>query len=73
VSKVQRDGAEIQIAGRTELGATVRVNDVVVKVKPDGSFEATVAVAVPSGMTTITIAATDAAGNTTTIVQTLQP
>jgi hypothetical protein len=71
VSKVQRDGNEIRIVGRTELGATVRVNDAVVKVKPDGSFEATVTV--PSSMTAIMIASTDAAGNTTSIVQTLQP
>jgi hypothetical protein len=71
VSKVQRDGDEIRIVGRTELGATVRVNDAVVTVKPDGSFEATVTA--PAGMTAITIAATDAAGNTTSIVQTLQP
>jgi hypothetical protein len=71
VSKVQRDGNEIRIVGRTELGATVRVNEAVVKVKPDGSFEAMVTVS--SSTMAITIASTDAAGNTTSIVQILQP
>jgi hypothetical protein len=70
VSKVERSGDQVRIAGRTELAATVRVNNQVVAVKPNGSFETTMTLS--SSAAVITITSTDPAGNTTKIEQTLK-
>jgi hypothetical protein len=70
VTRVQPTGGDVWIAGRTERAASVRVNGQAVEVKPDGTFET--AVKISAGLSSITIAATDLAGNTTVIVQTLR-
>jgi hypothetical protein len=70
VTRVQRSRIGIEIAGRTERAATVLVNGVRVDVRPDGTFKTTVIAA--DALSAITITATDPAGNTTTIVQTMQ-
>lgn len=52
----------IQIAGKTEAGATVRINSYQATVLADGTFEGTINASKP-GEIKITIVATDKAGN----------
>jgi glucodextranase-like protein len=58
------DGPDVTIEGTTEAGASVILNDHVLRPNPDGSFTDRLA-AVPAGPLTITIVATDKAGNET--------
>lgn len=69
ITRVDADGGKVFLAGRTERGASVRVNGQPIIVGPDGTFETTVNLV--GGLKAITISSTDPAGNTTSIVQTL--
>lgn len=53
--------SEVQVAGSTEPGATVTLNGAPVEVGPDGMFSA--AFTLRPGLNTLTVVATDAAGN----------
>jgi len=64
------NGSGTVISGRAEPGSSVTVNGVKTTVNPDGSWQATVAL--EQGANTVTISATDPAGNTTTETQTIQ-
>jgi hypothetical protein len=61
--KIQR--LPIVVAGKTEVGANLTVQGAVATVLADGSFEYSIASAT-DGPLTITVVASDAAGNTTT-------
>lgn len=63
-------GSNTVISGKAEPGSTVTVNGVKTTVGADGTWTATVALA--SGKNTVTVSATDPAGNTTTNTQTIQ-
>ncbi len=69
IRRVLRDGARLEITGRTEVGAQVQVNDTPVTVGPDGSFAFASDALVE--VTSVTITAVDAAGNRARIVHTL--
>lgn len=58
------DGPNIAVEGKAEPGATIAVNERAVVPSPDGSFST--AVTLPAGPQTITVVATDRAGNQTT-------
>jgi hypothetical protein len=61
--------AAATVAGATEVGATVTVNGNAVSVGSSGDFSTTFVLA--QGTNTITVVATDSAGNTATIVKTV--
>ncbi len=61
--------AALTVAGTTEAGATVTVNGVAATVQGGGAFTASITLA--SGANTITVVATDAAGNAATVVKTI--
>jgi hypothetical protein len=63
-------GSNTIVSGKAEPGSTVMVNGVKTTVGADGTWTATVAL--KSGSNTVTVAATDSAGNTTTDTQTIQ-
>ncbi len=62
-------GSNTTISGKAEPGSTVTVNGVKTNVNSDGTWSATIALT--PGKNTVTVAATDSAGNTTTNTQTL--
>lgn len=57
-------GPDVTVSGKTEPGASVILNDQVILPNPDGTFTDRIT-AVPSGPLTITVVATDKAGNET--------
>lgn len=63
-------GSNTVISGKAEPGSTVTVNGVKTTVNADGTWTATVALT--PGKNTVTVAATDPAGNTITETQTIQ-
>lgn len=71
ITQAQRDGAQFRVVGRTEVGAMVRVEGSEAEVQPDGSF--VFDLSITPGTSAMTITAIDPAGNTTSIVQTLDP
>ncbi|MCS7324244.1 MAG: FecR domain-containing protein [Thermoflexales bacterium] len=68
LERVEPIGARVRVAGQTEAGAVVRVNGRVVSTDPSGAFEAVVELL--NG--TVTVIATDAAGNSAFVVQRLR-
>ncbi len=70
IMRLEPDGNVVKISGRTETKAEVRVNGVVARLNSDGTFVVDVKLGV--GVTSATISATDLAGNTTTMVQSLR-
>lgn len=57
-------GPDVSVSGKTEPGASVILNENVIRPNPDGTFTDRIT-AVPSGPLTITVVATDKAGNET--------
>ena len=62
-------GSSTVVTGKAEPGSTVTVNGVNTTVSADGTWSATVAL--QSGKNTVTVTATDSAGNATTQTQTI--
>lgn len=63
-------GSNTVISGKAEPGSVVTVNGVKTTTNSDGTWSATVAL--QAGKNTVTVAATDSAGNTTTNTETIQ-
>ena len=61
-AKVSSKDAQIKVTGKAETGATVRVNSIQAQIQADGTFKA-VLTNIQPGPVTITITATDKAGN----------
>jgi hypothetical protein len=59
----------VQVTGRTEPGATAALNGDPVEVGPDGSFS--VSVGLKAGVNTLTVVATDPAGNRASLARTV--
>jgi len=69
LDNAQVTGSNTVVSGKAEPGTTVTVNGVKTDVKPDGTWSATVTL--QPGQNTVTVAATDQAGNVTTQTQTV--
>jgi|GEM_PF-1967693 len=61
--------AAVTVAGRTEAGAALTVNDLPVEVGPDGTFSA--GVDLTAGPNFVTVVASDAAGNRASVLRTV--
>lgn len=70
LQNAQVTGSNTVISGKAEPGSVVTVNGVKTAVNPDGTWSTTVAL--QPGSNTVTVSATDPAGNVTTQTQTIQ-
>jgi bacillopeptidase F len=66
-AKIQDGSHKVVVEGKTDEDARVTVNDRIIIVRSGGSFSSTIPI--PDGDTTLTITATDPAGNNTTEVR----